>query len=746
MYYRFTDLANMSKDLDYFKESDFGKGNFTTFYNNLPSSELKVKFLNSFPSSHPYFRPPWVYQGYKGPDPNGESGESEKLLPISGLQEVRFWWGPSKHINWVPLLGTAVWSIGKVVSNATGLSDWHSLYFDEKTGEFLSHDKEAAASKLNDTGLQLFDSGKYEEAKEYFRNACVHSTNKENYNAFRINDNKVQAEIDRMANLNCEEANESEQSECDNGQVKSEEAQAEIDAINLNSEGDILFEQRKYKEALNKYEEAHDKSQVETEYIKYRSNMDKAQAEGDAMDLNCQGDLLFEQGKYSEAQSKYQEAYNKSKIKREYSAYKGNERKAKTEINALNLKEEGDSEFSAGRYENAKDKYEQASNDSSVTANKTAYANCAMKAQIELNAFIAYQNGEKLFREGNYSNALEKFQAAYSNSMVEDAKSIYYNGIIKVQVEIKAHELFEEGEKLYMARNYSESKMKYNEAVEISQVNKNNYNENGVAKAQVELDAIELFENGNRLFRQKDFVGALDKYQAAHDKAQNEKEKNKYIINMNDTQAEIDAVKLNSEGDEFFEQGKYGEACSKYEKAYDKSLVSKNVYKTNRDKAEYKTVLTDFQIMITQDCSDKELEAFSAKLKMMINEGCKSDPEIKNRSNVISFRIARKEMMDQLKSSNLENINQLLRVIMNSIETEMDLLKILNISDEKLQLELELLLEKFNDLDSKTNRNDNIEVDISSISPITKAANEKKNRTLKSLEKLSQNTQQEYGN
>jgi hypothetical protein len=56
----------MPSDLDYFYESDFGKGNFTTFYNSLPSDELKEKFLNSVPSHPIRWEPPWVYQGYMG--------------------------------------------------------------------------------------------------------------------------------------------------------------------------------------------------------------------------------------------------------------------------------------------------------------------------------------------------------------------------------------------------------------------------------------------------------------------------------------------------------------------------------------------------------------------------------------------------------------------------------------------------------------------------------------------------------
>ncbi len=103
-----------------------------------------------------------------GPYPNGKSGDSQKLSPNCGLQEVMYWWGPSKLLHCIPLLGSVAFSTVKVLSNATGTSTWCHLYFDSKTGKCLSHYLEIAASKLNDIGNQLFDSGKYEEAKEYF--------------------------------------------------------------------------------------------------------------------------------------------------------------------------------------------------------------------------------------------------------------------------------------------------------------------------------------------------------------------------------------------------------------------------------------------------------------------------------------------------------------------------------------------------------------------------------------------------
>ena len=82
--------------------------------------------------------------------------------------------------------------------------------------------------------------------------------------------------------------------------------------MSLNSRGDNLFNQGRYSEAHSKYQEAYNESQVSTQYTKYSTNSQKAQIELDASNLNSLGDQLFKQGKYGEALDKYQSAYYKS--------------------------------------------------------------------------------------------------------------------------------------------------------------------------------------------------------------------------------------------------------------------------------------------------------------------------------------------------------------------------------------------------------------------------------------------------
>ncbi|WP_341792345.1 hypothetical protein [Rickettsia endosymbiont of Gonocerus acuteangulatus] len=508
-----------------------------------------------------------------------------------------------------------MWGASKIAGKITNVSKWCSLYFDSKTGECLSHNKEVAASKLNEIGRQLFDNGKFSEAKEYFSNAYTHSSNKANYDVYKDNINKAKAETDAI-NLNSQgdnlfnqgryhEAHNKYQEAYDKSQITKEKnkyalykdkAKTELNAIGLKELGDVEFNAGRYDSAKVKYQEAHDKSQITKEKNKYALYKDKAKTELNAIGLKELGDVEFNAGRYDSAKVKYQEAHDKSQITKEKNKYALYKDKAKTELNAIGLKELGDVEFNAGRYDSAKDKYQQACNKSSVVVNKTTYTNCISKAQVELDAQSAYQCGKMLFSQGKYSDALKEYQVAHGSSKIMNVKSTYNNEISKVKVEISAKQLYEQGEALYRAENYVEAKIKYNEAVYVSEVNKDYYNRTGAARAQVELDATELNEQGNILFASGNFSEAKDKYQQAYDISEVAKKNDnffsklfysphEYKKNKDKAQTELDAIALSDQANILLNQGKFAEAIIKYQAAYDKTQIfnQRDQYKNNRD-------------------------------------------------------------------------------------------------------------------------------------------------------------------
>jgi tetratricopeptide (TPR) repeat protein len=208
-------------------------------------------------------------------------------------------------------------------------------YFDADSGQEIlfsqaqeNKNKNKQADLLDREGNELHGQGKYKEAYDKFNQAyqkCTSGYSKE----ARFKNNR-----DIAKNNWAEE---------------------------LNKQGNKLWEQNNYFEAVEKYNQAYQKC---TKGYKneqaFKNNRDKAQVELDAANLNSQGDNFFRQGKYSEAQGKYQEAYDKSEVSKEYNEYKANRDKAKAELDAVDLNNEGNALFESGDFSGAKDKYQQA--------------------------------------------------------------------------------------------------------------------------------------------------------------------------------------------------------------------------------------------------------------------------------------------------------------------------------------------------------------------------------------------------
>ncbi|XP_071439811.1 uncharacterized protein [Hetaerina americana] len=211
------------------------------------------------------------------------------------------------------------------------------------------------------------------------------------------------------------------------------------------------------------------------------------------------------------------------------------------------------------------------------------YETCKNKAQNELEAQRAHEAGKELFGNGEYSRALKHFQAAHGKSKLINEKCIYEKSMREAQVEIKAKQMYEKGEKLYVAWNYSEAMNKYKDAMNASKVNKEHYR-SCIEKAQAELDAAAFNEEGNALFAAAEFVKAKEKYEKAWHTSNIAKMGDNFIMrlltapheyrrNVCRAQVEVDAIALSDKAKKLLKQGKLAEAASSIKEAFEKSEV-----------------------------------------------------------------------------------------------------------------------------------------------------------------------------
>ncbi|BES99167.1 Hypothetical protein NTJ_11985 [Nesidiocoris tenuis] len=444
----------MATDLDRFYEKDLDRTNVLDFYNSLPG-HLQSKFRKSTRICLGWGN---VLQGYRGPSHmrNNGSGDSGELGPSNGLQEIKHWWGARKDLNSrIPVLGTAVFGLGRVVQKAQGVLEWGSLFFDSKTGECLSHDKNEASDELHKNGRRLFDERKYSEAREYFSNAY------QSCSSGYLNERTFKNAID--------------------------EAQVEIEADNLNSSGNQLFEQGKYVEAVEKYREARVRSKIDDKYGTYRANEEKAESETEASILNSHGDSLFSHGEYDKAYGKYSEAYEKSNVDSRCRKYATNRDKARMEVEASQLSAQGDVHF----------------------------------------------------EKGEYRDASEKYRAAYEKS--DSRYDEYRSKRDGAEAELMAADLNSSGDQLYDQGEYGEAHCRYRRAFEKSKISKATYRSK-MEKAESETEAVELNKRANDLFELGKYREACAKYCAAFEKSQAPREKNAYLAGKNNAQSIVDKL------------------------------------------------------------------------------------------------------------------------------------------------------------------------------------------------------------
>ena len=155
------------QDIEYFSKEKLSKVWFRYSSFDAPP-ELKKTFLSFYPYNV-FFG---VLQDYKKTSENG-------------LDEVKFWYGASKYIL---LLSPAFFGATRGFSKATGLSEWKHLYFDSLTGKILSAEREEAADKLHQIGLEHLNQNELNLAIHYFEMATRNtvSTSSEKASSYMI--------------------------------------------------------------------------------------------------------------------------------------------------------------------------------------------------------------------------------------------------------------------------------------------------------------------------------------------------------------------------------------------------------------------------------------------------------------------------------------------------------------------------------------------------------------------------------
>jgi tetratricopeptide (TPR) repeat protein len=445
------------KDIDYFTESRMGEKNSQLFANELPA-HLRTHYCVK---SRDFM---FVLQGYE-------------RSCSTGVEEIRYWHGTSKHGNWFPVLGTIAFTMARVTEHCNNYLDWQTLYYDEASGDSLSSSEASNQKKINkeaydhnDEGEKYFKQKNYEKAYQEFdqaynkcsknykyeqlflknrqktSNAWAESIDSEGTQLYNEFNYKAAAEKFKLAS---EKAHDEDMKQ--SYLVKMHNAEA----IGLSQEGDVLVTQKNYSQAVSKYGAAIDQCPASRSDTLNVITGRKNQA------LNAWAESLYQEGlelsrrcDFSAAASKFTLASEKTLD----SAKKQNYQVEKQHAEALGIQQAGDDLAVRGNYSDSISKYQAAIDHcpTSRSQTRTSIKN-KINETLEKWAQLSFFKGNELFIQGKFRAASDQFKLAHEKSINSLIKLNYLNEMLNADAMVlccKADKLaargnFEEANRLY---------------------------------------------------------------------------------------------------------------------------------------------------------------------------------------------------------------------------------------------------------------------------------------------------------
>lgn len=323
------------------------------------------------------------------------------------------------------------------------------------------------------------------------------------------------------------------------------------DAEEHQSRGVTYFNQNKFEDAYNEFRQAYSKcsSGYTNEQI-FMSNRKKSQDRW-ARELYLDGIKMWNEKNFKGAADKFRLAHEKVDDSSAKSSYKVDIAHAESAVlngEANNLRDQG-------RYSEAVNKYDEAINrcPSSKASTSDIYKSNKTGA-LDLLAKSYYDDGIKMWNQSNFSGAAEKFELAFAKAGSESKKKDYKIDIAHAESAV----LNGEGIELRNQGRYSEAFNKYNEAINrcpSSKASTRDLYQNNKAEVS-NLWGLQLLASNN-------FEDAKSKFRLANSLSEDSARKNVFDNNYNQAQAES----LNHEGDRLFQSGYYSDAMEKYKSA-----------------------------------------------------------------------------------------------------------------------------------------------------------------------------------
>lgn len=527
---------------------------------------------------------------------------------------------------------------GLIVGVGIIFGGWFSQADMDKAKE---RDKREEAVKLNTLGEEAFNQNHFDTAQKHFHDSIMLTDgNDPNLPKYRSNLERVKA-------------------------------------AKLNKEGNILMLQGDYKGAIEKFKLALQvlaphKSQFGYDEKTYRNNLANA--------YNTLGNVHFNRQEFEEAKKNYEQAVN-ARPTDKLGDYQKNVSMVQSAIrnrDAEIFNRQGLEAFERGEYANAVVLFQKALNTAdSDYINKYKFQNNHNRAKgHQLN-----EEGEALFKRGNFREALKKFQGAYDISP-SGLKESFKHNLDKSQAEV--HNL--DGMDFLNRGEHENAIKKFHEALKIIP--------NTEIKRQVAIkDNLANTHNsfGEKLLNSNNYDASLKQFNLALENAsESNSNRQKMIKNRNLARWEV----LYAESKKQHKDKNYTEAIERLNEAIE--TIPEERKSRLRELIEYKAkVVTDFgeYYMEKGAYNDAKLQFEEAReltedteLKLELTDKI-GDAQTKYFENIFKTEM---EELDELSDEEaVRNMNEMLNLYEDTVA-----LKISDGMDEKLDKMMEELTER----------------------------------------------------
>ena len=507
--------------------------------------------------------------------------QADGLLNAEDYERARI-----KYADALKIKPTEVYPKNKI-TEIDNILDQLALAKEKQQQEELRQLKEKQFQEFVSKGDIAFDEQKYKPALTHYQSALD----------LKPDDNNVKDKIQKTNEILQEIA------------LKQ---QNEKEYAGLVAEADQLFNEQKYTNAKDKYQQALDIKQEEYPKSKIKEIEQLLASIADENQKKQEFDRLVALGNQEFSNTQYQNAidyYEQALLNKEDKDVRVKIEQAKDKIKEIETQQEndqkysqliadGDQLFQQKQYEQAKTKYRQA-----IDIKQEQYPKSKIDEIEQLLALIADENqkkqefdrlvalGNQEFSNTQYQNAIDYYEQALTNKEDEDVRVKIEQARDKIkEIETqqendqKYSQLIADGDQLFQQKQYEQAKTKYQRAIDIKE---EQYPKSKIKEIEQLLASIadenqkkqefdRLVALGNQEFSNTQYQNAIDYYEQALTNKEDEDvrvkiEQAKDKIKEIETQKENDQKysQLIADGDQLFQQKRYEQAKTKYRQAID---------------------------------------------------------------------------------------------------------------------------------------------------------------------------------